>query len=373
VSAVIVNYESADFAIPCARSLLQQRIGRSGGASAGAVEVIVVDNASSVDDRAKLAGLPAETRLIEADRNLGYGGAANVGFAAARGDHLCLLNPDVLVLPGALDALVSRLASDPKIGAVGPRTWMDEGRNIQHPINRLPSLGRMLRGALHLRSATAIREASLEVTRHSVLYWRASEPCAIEMLSGAFLVAPRRVVERVGGFDEAFPLYYEDADWCRRIGRAGYRLEYVPAAEIVHYYNMSAGKAPEAARRKREASRRVYFRKAFGRCGAALAERLARAAERRMASVASSPPWAFRQLGALDRPPTFDLPDPESVLVAEFAGTPDFEYPAASLVHGRSFTFPEDLWWKMPPTEVFVRIVDPRTLAVGPTWRFRRA
>ncbi len=371
VSAVVINYHSADLALECVRSVLAQEF--AGASGRGSVEVIVVDNASPPEDRARLDELPPEVVRIDSDRNLGYGGAANAGFARARGRYLALLNPDMVILPGAFGAMLEYLREHADVGAVGPRTFMDHGQRIQHPLNRLPSLGGMLSQALGLRSNAAVRRASLASTRYSSRYWRTDEPLDIEMLSGACILIPRTTLDVVGGFDEDYPLYYEDADWCRRIGAAGLAMRYVPSARIVHYYNMSAGKDPEAARQKREASRAVYWRKAFGRLGSAVARRLDAWGERRMGRIAADPPWDFVALGAVAEPPRFELPGGWTGGIVEFAGTPFFEYAAAMLVDEPRFDFPADIFEHMPPTEVFVRVVEPRTFAIGPTWRFRRA
>jgi len=372
VSAVIVNYESADLAAGCARSLLAQEFEGPEGA-AGTLEVLVVDNASSAADRERLGALPDGVRRIDSPENLGYAGAANLGFEHAKGRYLCLLNPDIVVLPGAIGAMAGYLARHDDVGLVGPRTWMDDGRCIQHPINRLPSLRRLARAAVATRSPRAVGRASLERTRFATRYWKTREPLDLEMISGACMMVPRAVLGRAGGFDPGFPLYYEDADWCRRIGRAGYRLVYLPHAEIVHYHNMSAGKVPEEAARKREASRQRYHRRAFGPLGGRLAERCEARVRRKTAEAGVRPPWSFVQLGALERPPTLSLPDPSVEYVAEFAGTPIFDYPAGAIVRGAAFEFPSQTWALMPPSEVFVRLVDTRTFEVGPTWRFRRA
>lgn len=380
ISAVIINYNSAEFTLPCVDSLLTQEFAGESSVADGQVEVIVVDNASGAEDRATLDRLPEQVVRIDSDRNLGYGGAANRGFDVARGRYLLLLNPDLLILPGALSAMIETLRRDRAVAAVGPRTWMDEGRRIQHPINRLPRLSQLARTALDLRSARTIRRESLRVTRYSSRFWQATEASDIEMLSGACIMVPRATLDRVGGFDEAFPLYYEDADWCRRIGAAGGRLVYVPAAEIVHYYNMSAGKDPAAARARQVASQRVYYRKHFGVIGSRAGMWLDGWTGRRLGRVAARPPWDFEQLGDLESPPAIALPagasagaETEREFIAEFAGTPLFEYAAASFFRGSSFQFPPDLWLKMPPSEVFVRIIALPSFEVLTASRFRRA
>src|SRR6185503_10201654 len=71
-------------------------------------------------------------------------------------------------------------------------------------------------------------------------YWERRHPIEVDSLSGAFLATRHDVVERVGPFDAAYSLYYEDADWCRRVRRSGLRLVLLPAAEAVHFYSVSS-------------------------------------------------------------------------------------------------------------------------------------
>jgi GT2 family glycosyltransferase len=370
LSAVVVNYNSAEFTLECVRSLLDSRITGDDGAP-GTLEVVVVDNDSAPADVERLAGLPPGVRLIRNRDNLGYGGAANVGFAACRGEYLALLNPDIVVHPGAMQAMADHLRRNPGVGAVGPRTWMDDGRTIQHPLNRLPRLAPLLRRAAAPWTRRIVRRESVASTRFSSRYWEAGEPAEIEMLSGACLVVRREVRDRVGGFDERFPLYFEDADWCRRIRKAGWRLVYLPGAEILHHYNMSAGRDPDAAERKRRDSEERYFRKVYGPLGSRLARLLRPRIRRRMRRLAEHPPWDVVDLGRLEAPPTLAAPGEGSTFLIEFAGTPDFEYAAATTVRGSVFRFPSDLWKKMPRGELFIRFLEPDSLRVRAVWRLR--
>lgn len=371
LSVVVVNYNAAAYAIECVRSLLEQEL--PGEPRASRPEVIVVDSASHPEDRARLQELPEGVETVLLEENRGYAAAANAGLSRARGRFLALMNPDLVVLPGALAALVGHLERNRDVGAVGPRTYMDPTRCIQHPLNRLPRLRSLARSALGGSDRETVRRESLRSTRYSYRYWRAREPLEIEMLSGACLVFPRSVHEEVRGFDESFPLYYEDADWCRRVARRGYGLAYVPRSEIVHFYNISAGRDPEAARAKREASERLYFRRTAGRLASWLVPALEARRARRMARIAAEPPFEFANLGGVDEPPTIALTGGGGEQILEFAGTPTFDYAAATLVRGSAFTFPREVFETMPPTEVFVRSVAPRGFRVGSAWRFHRA
>jgi len=370
LSVIVVNYRSAEFTHPCVRSLLEQKFAADDG-SEGSVEVLVVDNASGPEEVVRLRELPASVTLLLQHENLGYAGAANVGLAAGRGEYVCVMNPDIEVRPGAIAALLDTLRRDGRFGAAGPRTWMDASATVQHPLNRLPRLGADLRRALAPITRRGVLRESLAGVRYSRHYWEAREPREIEMLSGAFLVVRRRVVEEVGGLDAEFPLYFEDAEWCRRIRRAGHRLVYVPRAEIVHHYNMSAGKDPGAAARKRAESERRYFRKLYGPLGARLHALAAPRLRRRLRLAAEAPPWETVDLGVVDDPPVLVAVEGQGDCLVEMAGTPDFAFAAGTRIEGALFRFPEEIFRKMPRGELFVRFLDAETLAIRGAWRLR--
>ncbi len=370
LSVVIVNHNSANYAVPCARSVLESL---DGSGAIDSVELVVVDNDSEPLDRERLDGLPARARVVETGSNLGYGGGANVGFRKSRGRLLCLLNPDLLVLPGAIDRMARHALDNPGVGAVGPRTFLDEERTVQHPLNRRKRLKDLLRAVFALRSPQRARAESLRSTRFALPFWRAREPRTIAMLSGACLVIPRRTLEKVGGFDPRFHLYFEDDDWCRRVGRAGLDLVYLPNAEIVHFFNMSVRKLDrEKAMREHARSERKYFGRSFGPIGAAAGVLLSRAFRRSVGRLATSPPWPIEDLGRPESPPTFQSPAGEGPFLVEIAGTPFFEYSASAIPERPAFRLPDGLFGRLAPGTYFVRILGLESLDVRRVWRFEK-
>src|SRR5262249_11731937 len=150
------------------------------------------------------------------------------------------LNPDTVPFPGVLATLLAALDGDPRVGAVAPRLWWDETRTLLLPPIPLPTLADMVARGGGRRLAGFGDWCSRRLARWAFRTGHADRTTHLPMLSGAFLLARRRVVDEVGGFDPGFPLYLEDADWCRRVRRAGHRLAYVPAAEVVHRFDQSA-------------------------------------------------------------------------------------------------------------------------------------
>ena len=307
LSIIIVNYRSASYTLHAVASALEQEVARSDGDGRGEMEVLVIDNGSSPEDAALLEGLPRSVKLIRNGANIGFAAAANQGIREASGKFICLLNPDTHLFPGALKRLLEHLHDHPEVAAAGPRAWWDEERTVLLPLVRLPTPGSMIVESLAGLNYR-IGRAFCRLWHHRDLaLWQSADPMPIDMLCGACLVIRREILGRVGGFDPAYPLYYEDADWCRRVRRQGYSLAYVPAAEIVHYYNQSAQSVPEESMEWVVRSRRRYLEKEFGRWPAALCERIAAAAGRLAGRWNLAPPEPlYVDLGPQQEPPLFN-------------------------------------------------------------------
>jgi GT2 family glycosyltransferase len=223
-----------------------------------AVETIVVDNASEDGSPAAVAARSPEVRVIANPVNVGFARACNQGVGATTAPHVLFLNPDATVTAGAVEVLAARLDADPAVGAVGPLTRDPHG-TIQ--VSTGPDLTpaaerrqrRLVRGVRD-GVAEALREAE---DRHA----REHEP---GWVSGACLMARREALEAVGGFDEGFFLYEEDADLCLRLRGAGWRVIFTPTATIRHQLGQSMARAPERARLEYHRSHLLYYRKHNG-------------------------------------------------------------------------------------------------------------
>jgi N-acetylglucosaminyl-diphospho-decaprenol L-rhamnosyltransferase len=250
VAVVVVSFNSREALLACLDSL-----GRYVGIP---FETVVVDNASEDGSAEAARAREPAPRVIANPVNVGFARACNLGLRATTAPDVLFLNPDATVTAGAIEVLTARLDSDPDIGAVGPLTRHPDG-TVQ--VSTGPDLSpaserrqrRLVRG-VRRRDAGSLREAA---ERHG----REHEP---DWLSGACLMARREVLEAVDGFDEGFFLYEEDADLCRRIRAAGWRVVFTPAAEIRHQLGRSMDRAPGRARMEYHRSHLRYYRKHNG-------------------------------------------------------------------------------------------------------------
>jgi N-acetylglucosaminyl-diphospho-decaprenol L-rhamnosyltransferase len=230
--AIVVAHDSADVLPACLAALAGQH-----------VPAIVVDNASR--DASASVAEEAGARVIRNAHNEGYGRANNRGVQAAEAaEHVLIVNPDVVLRPGAVDALLDAARSWPDAGLLAPRLVEPDGRFFFQARSLL---------APYLTNP-GCRLALPE-----------GDACA-PFLSGACLMIPRRLFLDLGGFDERIFLFYEDDDLCRRIAEAGRALIHVHAAEALHGRGRSS--APERGRvfrsRWHQAWSRAYVSRKYG-------------------------------------------------------------------------------------------------------------
>lgn len=249
VQAVVVSHQSRGTLGRCLQSLALSK-----GAQ---LEVTLVDNASS-DGCAELArATDPRVRVIANKENLGFARACNQGWRAGDAPFVLFLNPDAEVAEGAV-AMLAELASRPGVGIVGPLTLNEDG-SVQ------VSTGPDLAPIAELRQRRLVRAVARRRTwalAHAAgIHAREHEP---DWVSGSCLLARREALAAAGGFDEGFFLYEEDADLCRRVRAAGWRILFTPAAAARHQLGHSAGANRERARIEYHRSHLRYYRKHNG-------------------------------------------------------------------------------------------------------------
>ena len=231
LAAIVVAHDSAEALPDCLAALAREQ-----------VPAIVVDNASR-DASARVAE-GAGASVLRNPRNEGYGRAANRGVRAAQGDHVLVLNPDLVLQPGAAAALLAAAQAWPDAGLFAPRIVEPDGRFFFQPRSLL---------------------APYLTNPRGVLSYPEGDACA-PFLSGACLMAERAFFLSLGGFDERIFLFYEDDDLCRRVADAGRALVHVHAAVAVHGRGKSS--APERGRvfrsRWHQAWSRAYVSRKYG-------------------------------------------------------------------------------------------------------------
>ncbi|GAB2464283.1 glycosyltransferase family 2 protein [Xylanimonas ulmi] len=223
VSVVVVTYDTLEETLAALATV-------AAGFTTTPHELVVVDNGTDGTGAAVRAALP-DACVVEAGENLGFARAVNLGVAHARGDGVLLLNPDTRVLPGALQRLVDFAGAHPGHGLYGGRTLRSDGATDPSSCWGAPSLWSLTCFALGL--TTAFHRSRLW-DPESLGRWERDTVREVPVVTGCLLFAPRPIWDALGGLDEAFFLYGEDADLSARARRAGLRPVVVPDATIVH-------------------------------------------------------------------------------------------------------------------------------------------
>jgi hypothetical protein len=222
-------------------------------------EILVLDNASEDGSAEAVQALGAEIRLIALQRRTGKAENDSTLMREARGRYCLLLNEDTELRPGAPAALIAALDADPRAAAATAQLLDSAGRAVPCAW-RFPGIGTALAGALFLHRLLTVQS-------------RGEETRTVDWAQSSALMVRREAAAEVGYMDPDFFVYYDECDFCKRLGEAGRRTLYVPAAEAVHHdqlsTDLSAG-LPRIVEFHR--NRDLYMRKHHGR-GAALAVR----------------------------------------------------------------------------------------------------
>lgn len=224
ISVIVVTHNHAAYLPRCLDSLLPE-VERLGG------ELIVIDNRSD-DSSVAVIRRYAGVRLYVNQERRGFAANSNYGMATAQGRYLLLLNPDTEVLPGALDCLINFMNRHPEVGLCGPQLLFPDGQ-VQPSPRRFPTLGSVIARRTPLR--VFLRNSQFN-RRHLMLDMDYSRTQEVDWLLGACLFVRREALEQVGPLDEGFYLYVEDIDWACRMHQAGWKVYYVPAAQIIHHH-----------------------------------------------------------------------------------------------------------------------------------------
>jgi GT2 family glycosyltransferase len=286
-AVLIVNYRTYDALNRCLASLAPYL--------AVDDEVVVVDYESDERQLARavggsVPGVPVVT--VPRRDNRGFAAGVNLAAGRSRAPFLLLLNPDTIVEGPVIRMLETWLTSHPDVGVAGARVLNQDG-TVQQTARRFPDITTLVGG----RTAWLTRRFPENwLSRRNLLAHGPGAAVEVDWLSGACLMTRRDIFDAIGGFDESFFLYWEDADYCRRVAAAGFRRVYVQTDPVRHLVGASAHRDPAPAIRAFHASAfRLYWKQA------SLAGRLAAPAVR--AGLWLRGEWLARQAVRRRQPP----------------------------------------------------------------------
>ncbi|MEO0019718.1 MAG: glycosyltransferase family 2 protein [candidate division WOR-3 bacterium] len=228
VSIIIVTYNSAEDIKACLGSIR----------CSSDFETIVIDNASRDKTREILLSYSApHLKLILNEKNLGYACANNQGAAASQGEYLLFLNPDTIIRDDALDRMVEFLDKNPLVAAVAPRLLNPDGTK-QLSIRSFPTFSSVL---WEMTGLPRIFPKFKKIGKWRLRYFDYDKFQYVEQPMASCLLIRRTVFTELGGFDETFPIFYNDVDLSYRLYQKGGRTAYLPEARVYHKLGASTG------------------------------------------------------------------------------------------------------------------------------------
>jgi GT2 family glycosyltransferase len=339
ISLLVVNYRSAALAAEAVRT--------ARAATSQPLQVVIVDNSEDHEEQTRLSTF-ADV-VIASETNRGYAGGINLGRPACTGEAIVITNPDVTFAPGCIDHLAAELRGG--VAAAGPALFWDDGHQWMLPPGDRHTTAEKLDQVLSTRSPSWHRQRDRRRFLERVAFWSLTETADVPMLSGAIIAVRTADFDAVGGFDERFPLYFEETDFLRRIAAVRKRIVYVPAAKARHMYNQSAGQVQSEAAARYAHSEIRYLEKWSGPFMARLLKR----GERTLLSASEQTGVSALQVAALR----------EDDVVTEASPSPAFETAAG---HFGAAEIPAEVRHTLK-TDFYVRTVARQTGRILGTYK----
>lgn len=213
-------------------------------------EIIVVDNNSTDDSCAMVKQLFPEVKLIENNQNLGFSKGNNIGVAKAKGELLCILNPDTVVAEDTFKNVLDFAEIKPNLGIVGCQLIDGTGKFLPESKRQVPT------------PKVALQKMMGKTTHYYTNHVQPNAVGKTEVLVGAFMVLKRKVYNEVKGFDEDYFMYGEDIDLSYKVLKAGYTNYYFGSATVIHFKGESTLKNKIYAKRFYNAMG-IFYKKHF--------------------------------------------------------------------------------------------------------------
>lgn len=228
IAFVIVNYNTVDLLRACLESIIEQ--------TKRPYTIIVVDNHSTDGSGAMVQANFPSVQLIQNQENVGYPTAVNQGLRAIAANFYFILNSDILILEDTIEQLYNYHSQHSQTGITAPAQRLPNGKALLS-VHQFPTLWREWTRNLFFTDVWRYRLRGQKQAE------AITQPVAVEWVTGAALFVRREMIDAIGGMDEAIFMYGEELDWCYRARANGWRVTFLPQAQIIHYVSASADKA----------------------------------------------------------------------------------------------------------------------------------
>lgn len=225
VAVVIVSYNTRELTLAAIGSVISQT-------SECSYQIVVVDNCSSDGSVEAIEAEFPQIQLVKLESNVGFARANNIAAAGIDSQYILLLNPDTVVLDGAIDRLVEFAKSHQDYGVYGGSTFFADGSRNPTSGWNIPTFWSLFCTGTGLSS---VFRGSRVFDPESLTGRAWDQPMQVGIVTGCFMLLPTCLWRDLGGFDDRFYMYGEDADLSYRAKQAGRPCVIVPSARLIHY------------------------------------------------------------------------------------------------------------------------------------------
>ena len=252
LSIIILNYNVRYFLEQCVLSV-ENAIKNTDA------EIIVIDNNSSDDSCAMMKQRFPNVKLIENKENLGFPKGNNIGVAQAKGEYICILNPDTVVAENTFEKIASFLAMTENVGIVGVKLIDGTGNFLPESKRGIPTPWVAF---TKITGLYKIFPKSRIFGKYYAQHLSENETGKVDILVGAFMVMKRNLYNEIGGFDENCFMYSDDIDLSYRVLKTGKSNYYFDGTSVIHYKGESTVKDGTYMKRFQEAMN-FFYKKHF--------------------------------------------------------------------------------------------------------------
>ncbi|MEE9444206.1 MAG: glycosyltransferase family 2 protein [Cocleimonas sp.] len=226
---ILVSYNTAEYTKRAIESVYDETRDTT-------FKIIMVDNNSSDHSVELITKEFPKVEIIQTGANLGFAGGVNIGAKATNSEYILLLNPDTVILEGAIDKLMAYAKSTPQAGIWG-------GVTLNNDLSLNPNNAR---AQLSFKTLSFMALGLSKIFRGSCFFnednygcWDRNSEREVDVITGCFFLTPRNLWEELDGLDETFFMYAEEADYCIRAIKKGFQPRVTPLAKIIHHGGVS--------------------------------------------------------------------------------------------------------------------------------------
>ncbi|MDQ7033390.1 MAG: glycosyltransferase family 2 protein [Anaerolineae bacterium] len=260
LSIIIISYNVEALLSACLDSMIASPVAiNKSDTGKPIVEIIVVDSASSDNSVSMVREKYPQVKLFAYEENIGFVKGNNIGFEAAQGRYLLMLNPDTEVIGDAIPQMIAYLDANPDVGIVGSHTLNSDGSH-QSTRRRFPTKTLAFFESTWLQSFAPqqmLDNYYVEEKPNEGVY-------EVDWVQGSALMARRAVYDKIGGLDTGYVMYSEEMDWCKRAKDSGWKVVYLGTATIIHHLGQSSEQVGAHKHIWFQQSKIRYFRKHHG-------------------------------------------------------------------------------------------------------------